>query len=371
MNFTGSQLMVKRNFYTQNENFGVVVDFSLDDPSGRYEFGASGLSNVSLVFESGQIKFNNLFIQTYKPFNEYSILMEVSTTGVNIIKDDYEICYGLTKNSGDYNYFYFNRANTGMGAEFDFTLSGQNLPNYSISNRGFWFNSGQTVVSGLFTNLGSYPIKVFNSVAQGKQNLTYFFITGNVGEMNYTGDFTQFDFAQPVKTSFFTNFGEASVNFQIFDTTTLSRFVVLDEITDFSFNTDNQINRELGYINYSGGLAVDNFNTDIFFKLEYIDGSGDFYVNDFANSAEFISIGYGRFLQSGILTGQSVIQTGNSNVTGQYIVNFSRFKWATGPATGFFSGNGTGLASGINYTGLAYGAFTGLATGFINDGSGT
>ncbi len=77
------------------------------------------------------------------------------------------------------------------------------------------------------------------------------------------------------------------------------------------------------------------------------------------------------FLQSGFVTGRISIPTGDESVMGLYTVDFNRFQWATGAATGYFSGNGTGLASGLNYTGMAYGGFTGFVTGLIRDGSGT
>ena len=69
MQFTGEQLVSKRNFYTQNSNFGVAVDFSVDNPSGRYEFGVSGSNDLLISLESGRIHYDGVFLQTYNPFN--------------------------------------------------------------------------------------------------------------------------------------------------------------------------------------------------------------------------------------------------------------------------------------------------------------
>jgi len=376
MQFTGTQLNKRRNFYTQNGNFGVSVDFSVDNPSGRYEFGVSGTSNLSLILESGQIKYDGLFIQSYIPFNNYSVLFEVTDDKLNYIQNDNEIIYGLNKPTGDYNYFYFNRGSTGINAEFDFYLSGKNLPNYNIDQIGFRFNSGQQEVTGNFANVSGYDINLFNSTAQGLQNLTYgfatgFFTSGQSTKFRYSGDFTNFNYNQPITTWFYTNFGNVGVNFKIVDTSTLDRFVLLDELPQFTFNADNEINRQLFYSNYSGSNLTDAFDADLIFKLEYLDGSGAFIVDNFAQSAHFTANAYGNFLESGIVTGQTSIITGDSEVSGLYTVSFNRFQWATGAATGYFSGNGTGLASGLNYTGLAYGGFTGFVTGLVRDGSGT
>ena len=376
MEFSGDQLVRKRNFYTQNGNFGLAVDFSVDNPSGRYEFGVSGSNLLSIILESGQVKYDGLFIQNYVPFNNYSALLEITNNKLNYTQNDSEVAYDLSKQTGDYNYFYFKRDNTGINAEFDFYLSGKNLPNYTIDKIGYWFSTGQREVTGNFTNQSGYEVGIFDSFAQGIQNLSYsfssgFFASGQTSKFKYSGELAEFDFSQPIVTTFYTNFGTFDINFQIIDTSTLNKFVFLDEITDFSFNTDNEINRELFYTNYSGNLITDTFGTELIFKLEYLNGTGSFSVNDFAESAHFTANAYGNFLQSGLVTGRTLIATGNSNITGTYTIDFTRFQWATGAVTGYFSGQGTGMASGINYTGLAYGGFTGFVTGLIQNGSGT
>jgi hypothetical protein len=376
MIFTGQELVKKRNFYTQNGNFGITVDFSVDNPSGRYEFGVSGTESVSLILQSGKITWNNLFVQSYLPFNDYSVLLEITDSSLNYIQNNQEVFYGLSKNTGDYNYFYFKRENTGINSEFDFSVSGKNLPNYNIDKLGIWFNSGQTEVTGSYTNQSGYDIRIFSSFAQDKQGLAYnfstgFFSSGALSKFKYSGDFSDFDFTQPITTTFYTNFGTQQIKFKILNTATLEKFVLLDEITDYSFNNEDLINRTITWTNYSGGVAANNFNTDLFLSLEYVNGSGQFTVDDFAASASFTGLAYGNFLQSGLVTGLAQIATGTDSVTGVYSVNFTRFQWATGRVTGYFSGNGTGMASGINYTGLAHGPFTGSLTGTIRNGSGT
>ena len=376
MQFTGTELVKKRNFYTQNNNFGAVVNFSVDSSTGRYELGVSGSSDFKLVLESGKIKYNDLFLHSYLPDNEYSLELQLTSGSFNLIKDSTPLVYGGTVQTGDYNYFYFKRGDTGINAEITFELSGANLPQYTIDQIGYWINSGQDTVTGNFANGGNYNINVFSSTTIGEQNLDYVPLTGVIaggqnGKFKYSGELIDFDFSQPIFTIFNTNFGNTNVNFQLVNATTFDKLVLFDTISDYNFNSDDEINRTLTYTNYSGGVLVDNFNTPLTFKLEYVSGSGEFTVDDFATSAQFTANAYGNFLKSGWVTGVSVIPTGNLDVTGNYTINFQRFQWATGASTGYFSGNGTGIGSGINYTGLAYGAFTGFVTGLIRNGSGT
>lgn len=376
MIFTGTQLISKRNFYTQNSNFGINVDFSVSDPSARYEIGVTGTNKVSLVLESGEILYNDIFLHSYSPNNEYNLFIGITNNHLNISKDDTELMWGGAKPTGNYDNFFITRANTGINAIFDFSVSGTNLPNYSIDRIGYYLATGQEGVSGNFTNISGFDIRVFESTAYSTQSLSFSGISGFISsgqnkKFAYLGDLSAFNYSQPIFTLFNTNLGKLGINFTIVDATNLSSFVLLDEITDFSFNSNNEINRTLSYTNYSGGIGGADFPTHLFFKLDYLSGSGSFTVNDFAQSASFTANAYGNFLESGLVTGSVGIVTGNENVSGIYTVNFNRFQWATGRATGFFSGMGTGMASGINYTGLAYGGFTGLATGLIQNGSGT
>lgn len=376
MQFEQNQLISKREFYTQNGNFGVAVDFNVNDPSGRYEFGLSGSNLLTVVLESGLIKYNNLTLQSYLPNNDYSLLLEVTNNNLNIAKDNYELAYGLNKTTGDFNLFYFKRDNPNINAQFDFSLSGSNLPIYSVKRSGFLLSTGANSVTGRFSNLSGYGIKFFNSISNGLQGLNYGYVGNNIksGEklsFFYSGDFSNFDFSQPITTSFYTNFGNLLINFKITDATSLNNFILLNEINDYNFNEDNQINRELFYSNYSGGVISDSFSTDVSFLLRYLDGSGRFTVDDFASSATFAEFAYGNFRESGIVTGVASIQTGDSLLTGVYSVPFSRFKWATGPVTGYFTGLGIGIASGQNYTGLAAGQISGSLMATVLDGSGS
>lgn len=376
MQFTGSQLISKRNFYTQNSNFGANIGFSVDSPSTRYEFGFTGQNKVSIVLESGKMFYNDLFIHNYEPNLEYDVSLGITNTNVNISKNNTELIWGGGKETGNYDYFFFSRANTGANANFDFSISGSNLPIYSIDKIGYYIYSGQDGVTGEFNNINGFDIKIFESTAYSTQALSFSGISGFISngqdkKFAYIGDLSAFDYTQPIFTIFNTNLGNLNINFRIINATNLSRFVLLNDIEDFSFNSNDQINRTLSYTNYSGGIGGSVFPTDLLFKLSYVSGSGNFTVNDFAEEAYFTAIAIGNFLESGRVTGVSNTITGNENVSGVYTIYFDRFQWATGAATGSFGAFGTGLSSGIGYTGAAYGYFTGSATGLIKDGSGS
>ena len=375
MIFSGNELIKKRRFYSQSNNFGLVVNLSLDDPTGRYEMGISGDGVIKLVFESGKIMWNDLFVQTYQPLKNYLISFEITNSGINYKQNDSSVFYGLEKETGKYDYFFFSRENASMPASFDFSISGYSLPDYNIQDLGILFNSGQKEVTGLFSNIKGEDIKIFSSFAQGTQNLNYLFSddlfsSGQNSTFKYSGNFSEFDFSQPITTSFYTNFGNKQVDFKIVNATDLDRLVLLNDVSNYEFNSENKILKTISWNNYSGGVVTNNFNTEILLSLEYVDGSGLFESSDFADSAFFNEIGYGNFIESGLLTGVSRINTGNGNVNGIYTINFDSFKWATGLVTGFFDSTGIGMTSGINYTGLGYARFTGFLVANILDGSG-
>jgi len=375
MQFTGQELTIKRNFYTQINDVGMSLECSVDNTTGVYHFGLSGLQGiVDFRLESGRMFFNNQFIHSYRAFQPFSLVAQIGS-GANVIKDGAALVYGQPTNTGSFDYFYFQRDNAGMGAVFDLNISGDTTPSFSITDKGYLFSSGQRGVTGYFVNQGAFPIKVFNSNILATQNYTFGKLANtinvaNTGIFAYSGDFNTIDFTQPILTTFNTNFGNLDILFTIVDTRTFDRFVLLQEIIP-SFNTSGVLNQDVNYLNYSGGFVTDAFNTQLYFSLGYISGSGTQADSSFLPTYPYVTVGYGNFLESGRLTGQYRFPTGNGIVSGEYIVNLNVFSWATGAATGFFSGNGTGLATGINYTGAATSAFTGLFIANIQDGSGT
>lgn len=376
MIFTGLDLIKKRNFYTQSKNFGVIVNFSLDNASEKYEFGITGTNNISFICESGRITWNNLFIDSYLPYYNYSAFIDITESNINYSNNENNIFYGLEKETGAFEYFYFKRNKTEINADFDFYLSGDNKPNYEITNYGLLLNTKQNVITGKFFNYGDGKIRIFDSNSQGLQNLNYIFNkdefqNGQYLDFFYSGNISNFNFNEPIITTFYTNYGQTQINFKIINATSLEKSILLNQNSALRFNQNNVINRELSWINYSGDISTNNFNTELYFELSYVDGSGEFLSNDFAKSAYFSDFANGYIFESGMITGMKSILTGNNYITGFYEVTFSRFKWATGITTGYFSGAGYGIATGDNYSGLSYGIFTGYLTGVIYDGSGS
>lgn len=377
MQFTGQELTKKRNFYTQTGNFGFGLACSVDNINGKYNFGFSGNQyNFEIVLQSGKILKNGLMIHDYQAFKDFNLEIEISSGNYNIKKNDVPMIFGLQKNTGYFDYFYFNRENTGLGAIFNVYITGDNYPLYIITDKGYLINSGQTGVTGYFINQSQFLINVFDSSADGLQGLEFNKLnTGisgfNTGKFVYSGDYSQFDFTQPILTTFNTNFNNATVLFYINDLRQYDKFVLLNDINDFSFNSDFILNRDLSYNNYSGGFITDTFNTNLIFIIKSISGSGSFSSTHFAINTQYTGMVYGNIFESGILTGQIAIPTGDETLTGNLIINLSQFAWATGVATGRFNGIATGYGTGLGYTGRSVGIITGLLTGFIYDGSGT
>lgn len=364
MQFTGLELTRSRSIYTQNLNFGWALDCAVDNTTGRYEFGVSGDAGaLAFTLQSGRILAGNTFLHNYAANERFYLECQVTSNTYNLLKDDVPLLMGAGKVSGNYTNLYFHREEPTLFADFNFFASGQNLPNVTIDTQGYLLTTGQNAVTGQFQNLGSYPARVFGSEALFLQGLDFGELAGTVakqssGQFAFTGDFSSFDFANPILVDFQTNFENARVAFTITDARSQSSYVYFDPIGSFAFNNSGVLLRNLSYSNYSGGFQVDSFPAEITFRLSYVSGSGIVVGGD-----AYTTTGYGSFAESGLLTGLA------STITGDIVV--SAFGWATGAATGAFTGFGTGYGTGVGYSGVATGIFTGYRTGFIYEGSGS
>lgn len=367
MIFTGTNLTIKRNFYTQTGNIGLDMNCSVDNTTGAYHFGLSGIQGKQdFLLQSGKLYQGTTFLHTYNSNISFNLAIQCSSGSTNIIKDGSTLSFGSPKSTGLFDYFYFTRENAGMGAAFDLLISGDDIPIYSIQNQGYLLYSGQNAVTGQFTNSSNYPIKVFDSSMLATQNYSFGKLVStingsNSGAFAYSGDYSLININDPILTTFNTNFGDIQQLFYITDARTLNKFIYFTSPNDFTFNGTGVLNRTLSYLNYSGGFAGANFPTYLTFELDYVSGSGFFAPS--GSTVNFLTTGYGNFLKSGLLTGLASTTTGNIIV--------SSFAWATGLVTGLFSGLGTGMASGLGFTGIVGGQYTGMYTGTIYGGSGT
>lgn len=365
MQFTGTELTRSRSIYTQNLNFGWSIDCVVDNTTGRYDFGVSGSAGtLAFTLQSGRILAGNTFLHSYAANEPFSMECQITPTTYNLLKEDSPLVMGVGKTSGDFSTLFFTRAESTLFADFSFFASGQNLPNVTVDTVGYLLTTGQNAVTGQYRNLGSYPVRVFNSDALYTQGLSFGQLADTIpalgnGQFAFSGDFSSFNFANPVLVGFETNFEGADIAFTIVDARSQTSYVYLSTISTFNFES-GVLNRTFFYNNYSGGFQVDSFPATISFQLMLVSGTGAFAS---AGGGGYTTTGYGNFIQSGLLTGIAATETGNILV--------SQFAWATGAVGQFFSGVGTGFATGIGYTGIATGFFTGLATGIIYNGSGT
>lgn len=278
MEFTGSDLSLKRNLYTQNDRYGFALSCTVDNTTGRYLFGLSGAGGVlEFKLESGRMYYGDQFLHTYRSSQAFALEGDFTSGTLNIVKDGAALMYGALKGTGAYDYFYFKRDNAGMAADFDLTISGSNTPKYAIQNIGYLVSSGQNAVTGYFTNQSTYPIRVFDSSIQATQLYDFGKLVGSIGvgtsgQFAYSGDFSSIDLTQPILTTFNTNFADATVLFSIIDVRSLSRFIQLTGPTDFTF-VNNELNRDCSYLNYSGGFVTNAFNAGLQFSLQYVGGA--------------------------------------------------------------------------------------------------
>lgn len=297
MLFTGTELVAKRNFFTQTGSYGFTATCTVDNTTSQYLFGLSGSAGVlEFRLESGHLYYGTQFLHSYRSYQEFVLEARFTSGATDVIKDNIPLVYGGPKATGYFDYFYFKRANAGMKASFDVQVSGNNLPAYTIQQQGYLLASGQAAVTGWFINQSRFPINVFDSNISASQVYDFGKLDANLGALGsgsfaYSGNFDVLDLTQPILTTFNTNFNDATVLFTIVDARALGRFVYLTGPTNFSFNSTGVLNRDLTYLNYSGGFVVGNYPTSLSFSLGYISGSGVFpsYTKTFTGDWDFLT----------------------------------------------------------------------------------
>lgn len=332
MKFSGVETTVKRNFYTQTGNFGFGVNCVVDNTTGRYEFGVSGQnSKVSFVLESGKIYYEGSYIHSYFSDDPFSIEAQFSSGGVNIIKDGYALVYNKPKSTGAYDYFYMNRSNASIGASFDLNISGNNIPNYYISQSANWYETGQKVVTGYIVNQSNYPINVFDMSFSASENYSLGKFAGQInanqsGAFTYTGDFATLDLTQPILTIVNANFGDIFFSFNINDWASLNRYVTLTSPTSFIFNQSNQLPMNVAWLTYTGGLPIGTYNSDIVVRLKYYSGfetfTGVWDMLTGVDLASLVSLKSQGYYSTGMISGSGMFSS-NGNFALQ--INFTGF----------------------------------------------
>lgn len=282
MTFTGSQLTAKRSIYTQTGCYGFTMDATVDNTSGTYHFGLSGAAGtLDFKLESGYMYWGTQRVHSYRSNEQFTVEAQFTSGTANVIKDGAALVYGGPKETGYFNTFYFSRADANMDATFDVLVSGNNAPVYAITQQGYLTSSGQNAVTGWFANQGGFPIRVFDTNMQASANYTLGKLATSVGAASsgafaFTGDYTTIDFSQPILTTFATNFGDVGLLFSIIDVRTLNRFVQLTAPTDFTFATSSVasgiLNRDINWLNYSGGVVVGNYDTSLAIRFAYMTG---------------------------------------------------------------------------------------------------
>ena len=181
MNFTGTELGHFRNFYTQNNNFEVDVNCTIDNTTGHYVFGLTGSGpNLQIDLLSGKMYSNGLFIHSYVPYENFELQIQVTSGNYNIYKNGTPLVLGLSKPNYNYNQFFFNRQYNTDNANFDVSISGYNQPNLYISQNAYYLNTGQTAVTGEIINNGAYNYEIFTSNSSNSQSLYYSGISGTL-----------------------------------------------------------------------------------------------------------------------------------------------------------------------------------------------
>lgn len=371
MNFTGTEILKKREFYAQPSNVEFSIDCSVNSLE-PFRIGVSGSKSIELLLSGGRVFDGDSFIYTYSTYQNLNFLIQSSEDSYNLFQNGVPLLIGRPIQTGHFSYFYVTRENQDTNMEFSVEVFGSESPSYTITQNLILTKSGQSAVTGYISNYGAWPLKVFQSNAIPPDGIEYNNFAGSIqngesGELVFSGNFDSLTLPQSIFTQFYTSFDERDLYIGIVDARNFDRFVVINPL-EFGFSENGYAQSFVTYTNYSGE-NISDYPTNLTITAEYVAGSGVREID--IGTVSYSINGFGSFFESGLLTGLYSVETGIGLASGFVFASGARFSWATGFATGIFVGVGTGLATGENYYGPAVGEFTAIITGLINNGSGT
>lgn len=206
----------KRSISDQTGVFGYNINVTLDNTSGYCQIGFSGTQNVAFTFQNGRIYGpQNLFVGAYQANVPIAIQGQVGPTSYDYSIDGAPIALGNPIQSGTYSWIFINPS--GTTPSFDVSVQGQ-IPAYSIPSSGTYQGIG-TIITGMIVNLNpEVKFRIFNAAltAISPYSLTGF-TTGDITGTGYfylTSNYTTTSTVS-IPISFYTNFGEVDISYQI------------------------------------------------------------------------------------------------------------------------------------------------------------
>ncbi len=373
MNISGSNSIIKRNIYPQTGNCSFVFTGNVVNTTGQFKIGFSGdAGDYYVILESGKILDKNYdFLGSYNSYVDFGLKYEISSGTYNIFINNTPVKLASSKNTGIIDYFYVWR-NDESEITFDTSIFGGSKPSLTIAEVGYLLNTGQDVVSGLFSNRSSFPIKLFdmesNSVA-----LTLVKPTGQIYSGSYflySGDFANINLEYPIETIFYTNYQNYEINFRIIDLRQSQLYILLNESQiNSGMNINNYILNNIYYNNYSGAELFD-FESDFTVSLNHISGSGIKIDSTYDYQIMYSTITSGEIVNSGLLNWTYLRASGDVFRTGNIIATGNALHYATGVFEGNYSIIASGYGTGDGYSGMSQTFLSDSIFFTILDGSG-
>lgn len=347
----------------ESDYYSFWAGITTENTTGQFIFGLSGDAVLNFNLQSGFIYAENKKIGSYNATEQVEISGQIGNKNYDLFINNNPIILGGQKDTGNLNYFYVNSIN--QTTEFNLYLSNNPL-SVNYNDLGFYI-SGQSGITGQITSNKRFTLfsgNTFNSspftlsgFSTGYSNIQEFYIQKTLNE------FVDAD----LPLSFETSFGRLEFIYSITGVLP-SQSTIFYSISPNTFFTTTTLDYLLEIISPTGydlGISLSGISGTYFnYSLGETTGLYTGNITGFVENSGFIS---GQFLITG--TGLNI---NNQIASGQIDPWFtSNLLYATGQHTGYFVVSGSGVGTGINFTGIATGYFGFNPIYTIISGSGT
>lgn len=358
--------MKKRSLATQRD-FTFNTDLFISSVNTSDFFGFSGNSSLFKIdFQSGKILCQGHFIDSYQSGDVFNFSGNISNTYDLFINGSPKII-GASIPTGEYDWILFSE-NALQG--FNADVYGD-YPIYNINGDTF-LPSGFTTLTGRIVNNSDQRIRFFSGECQDTNfylsNLTTTNLNpGSTGNFLLTAPTTGLAGEFNLPLFFYTNFGNFLYDYNITGEVNVTKDIL------FSFALSDNL---VYYQNFANTVVSYYFPSDykISAKLEYISGSGNYYIDIPISGTQLIFsdptfiVESGRLTKSFFFTGYGTGGLLNLPTSGVISGTVDIFQWATGDFTSTIQVYATGLGSGRvpDYTTTGSFIFAGPVSGYGN-----
>lgn len=383
------------NFLNQTGNFDYIIDLSINNNTGYFEFGLSGNKNLTFKGQYGKIKdVNDNVIIGYSPNQEFKVSGSIYSGKESLSFNQGFLAYSNISNTGyNFNHFYVDTIDCAIN--YNFNLIGEPtdfstiVPTPKIKDYNIKIDAQDTpyttqILTGKIINQNpNVEIRIFSGTVLDKTTSydlygfpitfydtgTYFINTSTGIDVSVNDSF---------RALFYTNFGN------IEKTITISGEII--PLFFLFFNVSPGIS---GFPNIQTGFDIISINSpenysvnygfvsgaNVQVSLDYVSGLTGDVTGFFPATGKFTGILTGLLVGSGFLSNYvatGITFSGRNDFSDkiEFVTNSGfyaqKFKIATGYSQGNYVLTGYGLGSGYIYENIfATGKIKVLLTGEI------